>query len=131
MQHWAGLLAEAPDLDLLAQRVERFIAISGRLQTLSQRDGENSIELRRASEGAELMAYLTAGRIAIWPVVKGSTGVKAQRRIVALIDARASRRDPLHMQAAIRHLFEEASWLAKLLDTDRMATNVPSWIEIV
>jgi hypothetical protein len=78
-----------------------------------------------------MMAHLSAARVAIWPVLKGSTGVKAKRRIVALVDARASRNDPLHLQAAIRHLFEEASLLAKLLGADRMATGIPSWTEIV
>ncbi|WP_197282478.1 hypothetical protein, partial [Bosea thiooxidans] len=131
VERWSGLLAEAPDLDYLAGRVEHLFATADRLLALAQRDGENSVELRRASEGALLMSYLLAARVAIWPVAKGSGGVKAKRRVVALIDARASRRDPLHAQAAIRHLFEEASWLAKLLGPDRMATNIPSWTEIV
>lgn len=131
VERWIELLAEAPDLDHLADRIERLFATADRLLALSQRHSENSMKLRRASEGALLMSYLLAARVAIWPVVKSSAGVKAKRRIVTLIDARASRRDPLHAQAAIRHLFEEASWLAKLLGPDRMATNIPSWTEIV
>ena len=47
------------------------------------------------------------------------------------IDDRACRSDPLHMQAAVRHIFEEATWLARLLGAERMAIKMPTWIEIV
>lgn len=63
--------------------------------------------------------------------MKGSEGVKAKKRVVEAIDDRACCGDPLNMQAAVRMLFEDGSWLAKLVDPDRMAVVVPTWIEIV
>ncbi|HEV2510342.1 hypothetical protein [Bosea sp. (in: a-proteobacteria)] len=93
--------------------------------------GEIVMDLRRAAAGAQILAYLTAAKIAVWPVLKGSDGVKAKRRLAKLIDDRVCRSEPLHMQAAIRMLFVDRSWLAKLVDGDRMATSTPTWIEIV
>ncbi|MCU4178629.1 hypothetical protein [Bosea sp. BH3] len=130
-QRWAEILSQAPDLERLASRVERLIKTADRLFALSRTPGETATELRRAAEGAQLMAYLAAAQIAIWPVVKGSEGVKAKKRVVKAIDDRACRGDPLHMQAAVRMIFEDGSWLGKLVNSDRMAIGIPTWIEIV
>lgn len=128
---WSALLTTPPDLDQLADRVERLLKTADRLFLLAARPGDNNADLRRAAEGAQIMAYLTAAQIAIWPVERGSAGVKAKRRMAKAIDDRACRGDPLHMQAAVRHLFEEATWLAKLLGSERMAIRMPTWTEIV
>ncbi|KRE04917.1 hypothetical protein ASE63_25230 [Bosea sp. Root381] len=131
VQHWLQLLSHVPDLGRLVERVELLIKTADRLFLLAQTPGETAMDLRKAAEGAQILAYLTAAQIALWPVVKGSDGVKAKRRLAKLIDDRACRSDPLHMQAAIRMLFVDGSWLAKLVDSNRMAIGTPTWIEIV
>jgi hypothetical protein len=130
-QRWAAVMSHAPDLHRLAERVERLIKMADRLFALAQTPGDTAMELRRAGEGAQIMAYLTAAQVAIWPVFRGSEGVKAKKRVVRAIDDRACRGDPLHMQAAVRMIFEDASWLGKLVNLDLMATGIPTWIEIV
>lgn len=130
-QAWAGLLANAPDLGRQAARVEHLIQIADRLYALARMPGDNRSDLHRAAEGAQIIAYLTAAQIAIWPAVKGSDEVMAKKRVAKAIDDRACRGDPLHMQAAIRLIFEDGSWLGKLIDSDRMATGTPIWIPIV
>lgn len=130
-RHWLQLLSNAPDLGRLIERVERLIKIADKLFLLARTPGETAMDLRKAAEGAQILAYLTAAQIAIWPAIRGSDGVKAKRKLAKLIDDRACRSDPLHMQAAIRMLFVDGSWLAKLIDGDRMATGTPTWIEIV
>ena len=131
LQAWAGLIAKAPDLGRLAERVERMLATADRLMALAHVPGDDAAQLRRAAEGALISAYLAAAQVAIWPVAKGSGGVAAKKRVAKAIDDRACRNDPLHMQAAIRMMFEDASWLARLVGGGRMATGVPVWIEIV
>lgn len=131
IQAWASLIEKAPDLIRLAERVERLLATTDRLMALAKVPGDDATQLRRAAEGALISAYLTAAQVAIWPVPKGTTGVAAKKRVAKAIDNRACRNDPLHMQAAIRMAFENASWLARLVGADRMATGVPVWIEIV
>jgi hypothetical protein len=93
--------------------------------------GRSTRSARRAAEGAQIMAYLAAAQVAIWPAVGGSECVNAKKRVAKAIDDRAYRGDPLNMQAAVRMSFEDASWLGKLVDPDRMAIGLPTWIEIV
>lgn len=131
VQAWAGVMENVPDLGRLAGRVELLLATADRLKALAHVPGDDAAQLRRAAEGALISAYLGAAQVAMWPVVKGSDGVKGKKRIAKAIDARASRNDPLHMQAAVRMMYEEGSWLARLAGSDRMATGVPEWIEIV
>jgi hypothetical protein len=131
LEAWAGLIANGPDLGKLAERVERMIATADRLTALAHVPGDDAAQLRRAAEGALILAYLAAAQVALWPVAKGSGGVAAKKRVAKAIDNRACRGDPLHMQAAIRMMFEDASWLARLVGGERMATGVPVWIEIV
>ncbi len=128
---WAGVMENVPDLAKLAGRVERLLATVDRLMALAQVPGDDAAQLRRAAEGAQISAYLTAAQVAIWPVVKGGEGVKAKTRVAKAINNRACRHDPLHMQAAVRMVFEDASWLSRLAGGDRMETGVPIWIEIV
>ncbi len=131
VQALAGVMENVPDLAKLAERVECLLATVDRLMALAQVPGDDAAQLRRAAEGAQIAAYLTAAQLAIWPAEKASDGVKTKKRVAKLINDRACRRDPLHMQAAIRMAFEDASWLARLVGGDRMVTNVPVWIEIV
>lgn len=128
---WAGLLANTPNLGRLAARVEHMIQVADRLLALARMPGDNRTDLRRAAEGAQIIAYLTAAQIAIWPVAKGSDGAKAKKQVAKAIDDRACRCDPLNMQAAVRMLFEDGSWLGRLIDSDRMAIGTPTWIPIV
>jgi hypothetical protein len=131
LQAWACLMENVPDLAKLARRVERLLATVDRLMALAQVPGDDAAQLRRAAEGALILGYLAAAQVAIWPVVKGSDGVAAKRRIAKAINDRASHNDPLHMQAAVRMMFEDGSWLARLVGADRMVTSVPVWIEVV
>jgi hypothetical protein len=120
-----------PDLGKLAERVERMIATADRLMMLAHVPGDDAAQLRRASEGAIISAYLAAAQVAIWPVDKGMGGVAAKKRVAKMIDERACRSDPLNMQATIRMIVEDASLLAGLAGGERMATSAPVWIEIV
>lgn len=131
LEAWAGLIANVPDLGKLAERVERLLATADRLMALAHVHGDDAAQLRRAAEGALIWAYLTAAQVALWPVTKGSEGVAAKKRVAKAINDRACRGDALNMQAAIRMMFEDASWLARLVGGERMATGVPVWIEIV
>jgi hypothetical protein len=127
----AGLLANAPDLGRLAERVEHLIQVADRLFALAGMPVDNRTDLRQAAEGAQIIAYLTAAQVAIWPVAKGSDGVKAKKRVAKAIDDRACRSDPLNMQATVRMMFDDGSWLGRLIDSDRIAIVAPTWIPIV
>lgn len=131
LQAWTGLITNGPDLGKLAERVERMLAPPHLLMMLAHAPGDDAAQLRRAAEGALISAYLAAAQVALWPVTKGSGGVAAKKRVAKSIDDRACRGDALNMQAAIRMMFEDASWLARLVGGERMATGVPVWIEIV
>jgi hypothetical protein len=130
-QHWADILSKRPDFGRLADRVETLLRTSDRLFALAQTASSEATQLCQAAEGARIMAYMAAAQVAIWPVFKGPPGVAIKRRVAKLIDDRAGTADPSHMQAAIRMLFDDGSWLAKLVDHGRMATGTPTWTEIV
>ena len=49
----------------------------------------------------------------------------------AVVNERANRSDPGHMQAAIRHLYAEAAWPAHGWRPTATVVNEPSWIPIV
>lgn len=127
-QRFANMLANAPNLTRLAERLERLLKIADRLFALARKPEEGSAQLRRAAEGAQILAYLTAAQVAVWPARKGSEAAKARRRVAKAIDDRACRGDPLNMQAAVRMTFEDAGWLAKYIDAE---AHIPTWIEIV
>ena len=84
-----------------------------------------------AGEGALILAYLTAAQIAIWPALKHSAEASTKERLIAIINERASRGDPGHMQAAIRHLYTEAAWPAHGWRPHATVVDAPSWIPIV
>ena len=86
--------------------------------------------MRRAAEGARILGYLAAARAAIWPAMLHSADAEAKLRLVALINDRACRHDPLHMQAAVRHLVSEANFIAKRFRFGGTLELEPSWIPI-
>ncbi|SIR56201.1 hypothetical protein [Bosea sp. TND4EK4] len=132
LQRWIDRLKSAPDLGGLGDLVARLFDTSDRLRHLARvQAGADPVELRAAAEGALIAAYLTAAQVAIRPVPKRSHAEVIRREVARVIDGRARRSDPLHMQAALRTLFDDGVWLARLIDPDRMATVTPSWTEIV
>ena len=71
------------------------------------------------------------GEIATWPALKHSPEAAVKERLVTVINARASRGDPAHMQAAIRHLATEAAWPAHGWRPTATVVLEPDWIPIV
>lgn len=100
-----------------------------RLVALAARGPENASELMVAAEGARIAAYLAAAQAMIWPVhTRASLAIKQE--IVALINLRGEVGDPIHMQAAIRHVTADAAWI-KSLPVDARDRLVFDWSEIV
>ncbi|WP_293811146.1 hypothetical protein [uncultured Bosea sp.] len=128
---WAGFVDTYPTLSDLVDRFLRMIATADRLMVLAEITTEDPRRLRRAAEGARILAYLAAARAAIWPAMRYSADAEAKLRLVALVNERASRPDPLHMQAAIRHLTSEANWIAKSFRLGATLELDPEWIPIV
>lgn len=128
---WSAFLAVHPDFDKLEARVVTMITTADRLKALARQTIENSTPLRKASEAALILAYLAAAQIAIWPAFKGSAGAAVKQRLVKIINDRASRSDPLNMQAAIRHLYAEAIWPARQWRYGVTVELEPHWLPIV
>ncbi|MFC5508363.1 hypothetical protein [Bosea massiliensis] len=128
---WGAFVEAYPDLTTLVDRFSAMIAIADRLTMIANRDGQGSTPIRRAAEGARILAYLAAARAAIWPAMRHSPDAEAKLRLVALINDRACRFDPLHRQAAIRHLVSEANWIAKSFRLGATLELDPDWIPIV
>ena len=76
-------------------------------------------------------ALLAAARAAIWPAMRYSADAEAKLKLVELVNERACRRDPLHQQAAIRHIVSEANWIAKAFRLGATLELEPDWIPIV
>lgn len=108
-----------------------MIPTADRLIVLADTAAEDPQPLRRAADGARILAYLAAARAVIWPVMLHSADAEAKLRLVALINERASRPDPLHMQAAIRHVVSQANWIAKSFRLGATLELDPAWIPIV
>ncbi|PZR85529.1 MAG: hypothetical protein DI537_30635 [Stutzerimonas stutzeri] len=128
---WAAFVDTYPTLSDLVDRFAAMIATADRLVVLAKTTTEDPRPLRRAAEGARILAYLAAARAAIWPAMCYSADAEAKLRLVALVNERASRPDPLHMQAAIRHLISEANWIAKGFRLGATLELNPEWIPIV
>ncbi len=128
---WGAFVDAYPDLTTLVDRFSAMIAIADRLTVIANRNEPDSTPLRRAGEGARILAYLAAARAAIWPAMLHSADAQAKLRLVALINDRACRFDPLHQQAAIRHLVSEANWIAKRFRFGGTLELDPAWIPIV
>lgn len=128
---WAGFVDAYPTLADLVDRFAIMIATADRLMVLAETSNEDPGRLRRAAEGARILAYLAAARAMIWPAMRYSADAEAKLRLVALINERASRPDPLHMQAAIRHVVSQANWIAKSFRLGATLELDPAWIPIV
>jgi hypothetical protein len=126
---WAGFARAAPDLDRLLARARKMFVTSDRLITLAQRGPENSAELMVAAEGARIAGYLAAVQVMIWPV-HNRQSLATKREVVALINLRGVVGDPVHMQAAVRHVTADAAWIKSLPVDARDKLNF-DWSEIV
>ena len=128
---WGLFLKAEPSFEARLARVERMFAIADRLRVLARQAEDGGRDLRWACEGALILAYMAAAQIAIWPALKHSPEAQAKERLVTVINARASRGDPAHMQATIRHLFTEAAWPAHGWRPTATVVREPDWIPIV
>lgn len=128
---WKAFVDAYPDLTALVDRFSAMIAIADRLTVIAHRNEPDSAAIRRAAEGSRILAYLAAARAAIWPALIHSADAEAKLRLVALINDRACRHDPLHMQAAIRHLVNEANFIARRFRFGAALEHNPAWIPIV
>lgn len=132
LQRWIENFELAPEIAGLAEQVERLFATFDRLRHLAQIKADaDPMVMRKAAEGALIAAYLTAAQVAIRPVAKRSPAAKLKWRVADTVDDRAGRPDALHMQAAIRTLFDDGARLAGFIDPDLMDRSTPNWIEIV
>lgn len=128
---WSAFLINAPELAPLVERAATLFATADRLCQLAHHEPADTRPLLRAAEAARIVAYLLAAEVAVWPAERGSANAAAKKSLVGLIDQRASRNDPSHQQAAIRHLFSEAIWPAKRWCYGCMALIEPDWTPIV
>lgn len=128
---WGLFLKAEPSFEARLARVEQMFAIADRLRGIAKESEADPHDLRLAREGALILAYLAAAQIAIWPALKYSAEAATKERLVTIINERASRGDPGHMQAAIRHLYTEAAWPAHGWRPTATVVNQPSWIPIV
>jgi len=128
---WSAFVEAYPDLTALVDRFSAMIAIADRLTVIADRNGPDSAAIRRAAQGARILGYLAAARAAIWPAMLHSADAEAKLRLVALINDRACRFDPLHQQAAIRHLVSEANWIARRFQFGGTLELDPPWLPIV
>lgn len=128
---WSAFVDAYPSLSDLVDRFTRMMATADRLNALVGTTKEDPRPLRRAADGARIIAYLAAARAAIWPAMAHSSDAQAKLRLVALVNDRACRGDALHQQAAIRHLINEANAIAKQFRLGATLELAPAWIPIV
>lgn len=128
---WIAFARSGPDFGQLRERILKMFATAERLFDLARaNDGGNGRDLRLAAEGAQILAYLVACQTMAWPArTKADLGEK--REVARIINDRASRPDPLHMQAAVRHMVDEAIWVHRRLGLHAQALFETEWIEIV
>lgn len=128
---WIAFARSGPEFARLRERVVKMFATAARLTDLARanEDGK-SRELRLAAEGAQILAYLFACQAMIWPA-RSKADLDAKREVARIINDRSSRPDPLHMQAIVRHMVDEAIWVHRRLGLHDQALFKPEWIEIV
>ncbi len=131
LMRWSAFVDDYPTLSDLVDRFARMMATADRLMVLAGTTSDDPRPLRRAAEGARILAYLAAARAAIWPAMLHSADAQAKHRLVALINERACRGDALHQQAAIRHLISEANWIAKAFRLGATLELKPMWLPVV
>ena len=128
---WAAFVDDYPTLCDLVDRFARMTATADRLMVIAEASTDDPRPLRRAAEAARILGYLAAARAAIWPAMRYSADAQAKLRRVELVNERACRPDPLHMQAAIRHVISQANWIAKAFRLGATLELEPDWIPIV
>lgn len=128
---WLAFARSGPDFASMRERVAAMFATAERLFDLARRneDGRSS-DLRLAAEGAQILAYLAACQAVIWPA-RSKADMDAKRTVARIINDRACRPDPLHQQAIVRHLVDEAIWVHRRLGLHDQALFAADWIEIV
>lgn len=126
---WVGFAQSAPDIDLLLARARKMFATCDRLIALAARGPENGADLMVAAEGARIAGYLAAAQAMIWPV-HNRAALALKKEVVALINLRGIIGDPVHMQAAVRHVTADAAWIKSLPENarDRLVFD---WSELV
>lgn len=131
LMRWSIFVDDYPTLSDLVDRFAGMMATADRLMVLASTTSQDPRPLRRAAEGARLLAYLAAARAAIWPAMLNSADAQAKQRLVTLVNERACRGDALHQQAAIRHLISEANWIAREFRHGATLELAPRWVPIV
>jgi hypothetical protein len=128
---WIAFAASGPEFGRLRERVVRMFSTAERLFELARanEDGK-SRELRLAAEGAQLRAYLSACQAMIWPA-RSKADLDAKREVARIINDRACHPDPLHQQAIVRDMVDEAIWVHRRLGLHDQALFTTGWIEIV
>lgn len=128
---WAGFTERYPTISDCVDRFKAMIAIADRLDALAGHQTADASDLRRGAQGARILAYLSAARASIWPAMLHSADAEAKLRLVACINDRACRGDPLHQQAAIRHVLAQANWIAMAFRFSATLELHPDWIPTV
>lgn len=128
---WIAFAASAPKFGRLRERIVRMFSTAERLFALARANEEGkSRELRLAAEGARILACLSACQVMIWPA-RSKADLEEKRAVAQIINDRASRPDPLHQQAIVRHMVDEAIWVHRRLGLHDGALFATDWIEIV
>lgn len=128
---WAGFTDAYPAISDLVGRFTRLIAIADRLDVLADSQAGHPSDLRRGADAARILAYLAAARGAIWPAMLHSADAEAKLRLVERVNERACRPDPLHQQAAIRHVLSQANWIAMGFRFGATLELHPDWLPVV
>lgn len=128
---WIAFARSSPDFGGLRERVVAMFATAERLFDLARRNEDGkSLDLRLAAEGAQILAYLAACQAVIWPA-RSRADMAEKRAVARIVNDRACRPDPLHQQAIVRHLVDEAIWVHRRLGLHDQALFTTDWIEIV
>lgn len=128
---WTAFARSGPAFDRLRLRAGTMIATAERLFELARMNqGDESRKLRLAAEGAQILGYLAACQAMIWPA-RSEADIDAKHAVAKIINDRACRPDPLHMQAVVRHMVDEAIWVHRRLGLGDRALFKTYWIEIV
>lgn len=94
--------------------------------TIDEADAKQGLALATRVHGDD-----TAYAVAPMLTVLHSADAQAKLRLVACINDRACRGDPLHQQAAIRHVISQANWIAMAFRFGATLELRPDWIPIV
>ncbi|MFC5421013.1 hypothetical protein ACFPOB_15760 [Bosea eneae] len=128
---WIAFARSGPSFSHLRERVVTMFTTAERLFDLARSNVDGaSRELRIGGEGAQILAYLSACQAMIWPA-RFKADLDEKRAVARIINDRTCRPDPLHMQAIVRHMVDEAIWVHRRLGLHDQALFTSDWIEIV